>query len=460
AMVLGTMKRRGHTKHEPQNLKRFRATVEKFTQDQLTVGGKTSVSDDEDIHSGGSLTRPKSRKSRRKKERKEREKRKKIFSKSYHSKCHYAILVTVNLPTAESLQREKEERMKANQKRRKMKEKRKERRERKQERKRAETEEREAEEKAEVEAERDDDRMIRQMEKNLRLNKRKSKNLPQSFVNDGLDYILDAVDGKLLEREDAEFLPGPGYSDDEESEEEDASGSGDSESDNRESDPKKALPTPPLPDAGEMSGILKGKASDKAKKQKSVCFVEEQTGETSPQEVTVLKSLKKTPGEEEVFNETEALNSEDETEDVTIVPSKSMRYTEDIYGRLHDNQGNIVSDTLPSGGSYVPPGRRSQLTGSEDGKKKLELERMRKQLKGLINRLSESNLQPISSQIEALFRSYSRAELSETLTQIVFDACVSCSRIPERLITEHALLIAILHRNVGSEVGETPRAFL
>jgi len=44
------------------------------------------------------------------------------------------------LPTAESLQKEKDERMKANQKRRKMKEKRRERRERKQERKRAEVE--------------------------------------------------------------------------------------------------------------------------------------------------------------------------------------------------------------------------------------------------------------------------------------------------------------------------------
>ena len=77
----------------------------------------------------------------------------------------------------------------------------------------------------------------------------------------------------------------------------------------------------------------------------------------------------------------------------------------------------------------------------------------------VVCRLSESNLQPISSQIEALFRSYSRAELSETLARIVFDACVSWSRIPERLITEHVLLIAILHRNVGSEVGEIIRHF-
>ena len=35
-----------------------------------------------------------------------------------------------------------------------------------------------------------EDRMLKQLEKNLRLNKRKSKNLPQAFVNDGLDCIL------------------------------------------------------------------------------------------------------------------------------------------------------------------------------------------------------------------------------------------------------------------------------
>ncbi|KAI0233321.1 hypothetical protein LSAT2_016414, partial [Lamellibrachia satsuma] len=56
AMVLGTMKRRGHTKHEPQEPKRFLGySFEKFThKTSWTVGGKTSVSDDEDIHSGGS----------------------------------------------------------------------------------------------------------------------------------------------------------------------------------------------------------------------------------------------------------------------------------------------------------------------------------------------------------------------------------------------------------------------
>ena len=50
--------------------------------------------------------------------------------------------------------------------------------------------EKEKEEKAQLDAVKEDDHMIKQMEKNLKLNKRKSKNLPQSFVNDGLDCIL------------------------------------------------------------------------------------------------------------------------------------------------------------------------------------------------------------------------------------------------------------------------------
>lgn len=69
-------------------------------------------------------------------------------------------------------------------------------------------------------------------------------------------------------------------------------------------------------------------------------------------------------------------------------------------------------------------------------------------------RLSESNVLSISSQIEELFRSHSRAELSEILAEAINGACISVAPIPERLISEQMLLIATLHMNVGGEVGE------
>ena len=81
-MVVAAMKRRGNTKHEPQNLKRFRASVQKLTQDQSTTEeGKESIDDDQDSHhNSGSSVGQKSRKSRRRDARKLKKLRKDAFS--------------------------------------------------------------------------------------------------------------------------------------------------------------------------------------------------------------------------------------------------------------------------------------------------------------------------------------------------------------------------------------------
>ena len=145
-----------------------------------------------------------------------------------------------------------------------------------------------------------------------------------------------------------------------------------------------------MPDAADVAGILKRKAADTEKKQKSVCFaLKNLTDPKSPKKAQLIPK-------DDDCDESEILNSEEESETEPVeeseieevVPSKKPRFTEDIYGRLRDAGGNVVSghDMSTQGGSYVPPGRRKELAGSQDEKKKFELERMRKQLKGLINR--------------------------------------------------------------------------
>lgn len=61
---------------------------------------------------------------------------------------------------------------------------------------------------------------------------------------------------------------------------------------------------------------------------------------------------------------------------------------EDIYGRLRDSKGNVIEDNKASGrqGAYVPPAKRLQMAGSGDEKKKFILDRLQKQMKGLVNR--------------------------------------------------------------------------
>ncbi|KAG1656332.1 Nucleolar MIF4G domain-containing protein 1 [Nymphon striatum] len=120
---------------------------------------------------------------------------------------------------------------------------------------------------------------------------------------------------------------------------------------------------------------------------------------------------------------------------------------EDIYGRMRDSDGNVM-ENAQNVGKYVPPAQR--ILSTDEAVKK---ERIKKQLKGLLNRLSESNMKPISSQIEDMYMNHSRHDMNETLIQLLIQSCVSPALTPERLVTEHAMLISILHANVGTEVG-------
>lgn len=73
---------------------------------------------------------------------------------------------------------------------------------------------------------------------------------------------------------------------------------------------------------------------------------------------------------------------------------------------------------------------------------------------GLLNRLAESNMYNIASQIENLYMNNSRNDMSETLTTLMMESLVSEVITPERLLIEHVVLIIVLHANVGTEVGK------
>ena len=73
-----------------------------------------------------------------------------------------------------------------------------------------------------------------------------------------------------------------------------------------------------------------------------------------------------------------------ETDDLSVGNEQdSSNLKEDIYGRLRDEEGNIVKPA--NTGAYVPPARRLMMTQGDE-KKKAQLERLKKQLKGLVNR--------------------------------------------------------------------------
>uniref|UniRef100_A0A3B4FFC2 Nucleolar MIF4G domain-containing protein 1 n=1 Tax=Pundamilia nyererei TaxID=303518 RepID=A0A3B4FFC2_9CICH len=114
----------------------------------------------------------------------------------------------------------------------------------------------------------------------------------------------------------------------------------------------------------------------------------------------------------------------------------------------HSGDDNTPSVTSTSG-KYVPP----HLRNMGDDKRKAELEKLKRNVKGLMNRLSEPNMSSICGQLEELYMSSSRKDMNDTLTELLLAACVTPTLMPDRLLMEHILLVSILHHAVGLEVG-------
>nr|XP_050848257.1 nucleolar MIF4G domain-containing protein 1 homolog isoform X2 [Vespula vulgaris] len=246
-----------------------------------------------------------------------------------------------------------------------------------------------------------EDKMIKQLEKRLKLNKRKSNTIPKSFINDGLDYLLDFCDNdnrkQVVEMEE-QLLKGEGDKD-------------------LEEDIAMFLEND---DTKEAQIALK---NDKFKKKK---------------QDEMIDSIKES--DEDLLSD----KSLDDIETNISQSSDNDDLWEDIYGRTRDKKGNIVNNVS----SVI---QRKPLEAIQDNDEKRC--RLKKQLKGLLNRLAESNMHIIANQVDELYMCNSRNDMNTILSELIMQALISSVLTPDRLICEHMMLITILHANVGTEVG-------
>ncbi|XP_047619217.1 nucleolar MIF4G domain-containing protein 1 isoform X4 [Phacochoerus africanus] len=267
----------------------------------------------------------------------------------------------------------------------------------------------------------EEDREIRKLERCLGLNKRRKKgdgsSVPLSFARDGLDYILGALASGR----------NSGLYESSEEEEEDA-GQTAPESD-VESDPEDDREGEDV--GGESEGELGAQSEDEEGEEGDM-----EGGEDDQEE-----------------EERKAGGAEGRAEEKGR--KKRVRFAED--GERSENASKDVSTTdqqslCENGGKYIPPHvRRAEET--VDAQRKEVLERLKKQVKGLMNRLSEPNVASISGQLEELYMAHSRKDMSDTVTDVLLSACAPAEAMPSRLLMEHVLLVSILHRTVGIEVG-------
>lgn len=56
-------------------------------------------------------------------------------------------------------------------------------------------------------------------------------------------------------------------------------------------------------------------------------------------------------------------------------------------------------------------------------------------------------------QLDELYMSNSRNDMNEMITNLMLDSIVAPALTAERLVTEHMMCVAILHANIGTQVG-------
>lgn len=148
-----------------------------------------------------------------------------------------------------------------------------------------------------------------------------------------------------------------------------------------------------------------------------------------------------------------AAESDDSAEGLNKVEVQKPEEWEDIYGRKRDKDGNLIKEETSK---YVPPHLRKALESAQatnDPKRQEKLNNLKRQIKGYINRLAESNLHRIAIDIENLYGSNARNDVNLSLTDVITESLISNVLAVERLVLEQTLLIATLHANIGSEIG-------
>ncbi|KAI4456503.1 cell cycle control protein cwf22-related [Holotrichia oblita] len=309
-----------------------------------------------------------------------------------------------------------------------------------------------------LEANLEEDRNIKRLEKQLKLNKRKSKSIPKTFASEGLDYILEVCDSENMKGivnaeqeindsgsefgEDFALMTNQPLKDARSNEQDEEQSTRDSDENNEnfsgdsDDDLDENHEFQNESSESEASDI---DMSDDERSRKNKRKIEDETS-----------SLKK----QKIMSE-DSGSSESEIEEEKVddnVGTDKMDTWEDIYGRLRAKDGAVISD---NSNKYIPPAIRAKMESdcSEDKKRIEKLNRLKKQIKGLLNRLAEANMHSISTQIEELYMNNSRNDMNDTITNLMLESLTSMVNTPERLLIEHVLLITILHANVGTEVG-------
>jgi nucleolar MIF4G domain-containing protein 1 len=246
-----------------------------------------------------------------------------------------------------------------------------------------------------------DDAEISSLEKKLGL---KSKKLPKSFANDGLGDLLEGLDSdtesKKRKRDGKEWLR------------------------------RKRRRTEVNDEEGEEE-------EDVSEKRGANGSLDEPYDDVSDEEEGGLlesdEDVDESGSEAEDF---EDFGLDNEPEDTKRPPKQ------------RENPYVAPVAANPSTAEYVPPSRKkTQDTDTE------ALRRLRRQMQGHLNKLSEANIVTILSELEQLYQSQARQDVTSTFTDLLLALFCDRSALQSTFVILYAAFIAAAYKIIGTDFG-------
>eukprot|EP00842_Homolaphlyctis_polyrhiza_P006315 jgi/Hompol1/6685/HPOL_002820-RA len=296
-----------------------------------------------------------------------------------------------------------------------------------------------------------DEANIEKYAKLLKLKKGKMTN--KSFERDGLDFLLDGINGgggaddddgfdqemqqslkKRPKKTDnkAEAVKkdsADSNDDDDDSDQDDQDG--EEEDDDEMSD--KVFDSDDQDEADDLEGQYDSMDEDQSDAEMDIDFDEaESDSENSDADRQVGQD-----GDEDLDSE-EDPGLDNAQDDVMDQQDQSKSHIEEKSADV----------SKPAAGKYVPPHLRNQpATKSE------QYLRLKRQIQGLLNRLSDANLVSIVSGIEEAYRTNPRHDVTEIITDIMLSYVGSQANMLDSFIATYAGLIAALYSVAGVDFG-------
>lgn len=252
-----------------------------------------------------------------------------------------------------------------------------------------------------------DDAEIAALEKALGV--KGKKKLPESFEDDGLDSLLEGIDdvvglnegrpGKRKRSEEDEWLE---------------------------------------------------RKRQKAQEGKS--FIDDPSSSASSQgddENSVVASANENKGEDEEEMQGQFDTDEDDEfesfgeEGEPQLAAKQLKRT-----RENPYIAPVASSATKEVGKYVPPSLRNREAAGSG-----EFSQLRRQIQGLLNRLSEANLVSILGYMEKIYRDHPRQHVTTTLLDLLMGLLSDPTTLQDTFIILHAGFIAAVYKIVGTDFG-------